>query len=65
MRVYGLTSLGKKIASTKEGGDEEMRVLQFLRENRTGTDGELEVVGGEGYVLRRLKDRGLIQELTT
>lgn len=65
MRIFGLTSLGKKIASTKEGGDEEMRVLQFLRENRTGTEDELGIVGGESYVLRRLRSQGLIQELTT
>ncbi|KKL03930.1 hypothetical protein LCGC14_2621240, partial [marine sediment metagenome] len=53
MRIFGLTDLGKKVASTKEGDDEEMRTLQYLRENKTGTDSELEVVGGEGYVLRR------------
>ena len=65
MRIFGLTSLGKKVASTKEGSSEEMRVLQFLRESRTGTEDELGVVGGESYVLRRLKSQGLIQELTT
>jgi len=65
MRIFGLTSLGKKVASTKEGSNEEMRILQFLRESRTGTEDELEVVGGESYILRRLKSQGLIQELTT
>jgi len=65
MRIFGLTDLGKKVASTKEGDDEEMRTLQYLRENKTGTDSELEVVGGEGYVLRRLKRRGLVREVTT
>jgi len=65
MRVFGLTELGKRIVSTRDGSDEEMRVLQFLRENRTGTDDELEVAGGEMYILRQLKDRGLVRELTT
>ena len=65
MRIFGLTSLGKKVASTKEGSNEEMGILQFLRESRTGTEDELEVVGGESYILRRLKSQGLIQELTT
>jgi len=65
IRVYGLTKLGKKIATTKDGSDETMRVLQFLRENRTGTSDELEIVGGESYILKRLKKEGLVRELTT
>ena len=65
MRVFGLTKLGGRIATTREGDGEELRVLQFLKENKTGTDDELEVVGGESYVLRKLKERGLVRELTT
>lgn len=65
MQIYGLTKLGKKIAVTKDGSDEEMRVLQFLRENRTGTEDELSIVGGERYILKRLKGQGLVRELTT
>lgn len=65
MRVYSLTKLGRKVTVDRTGGSEEMKVLQFLRENKTATSDELEVVGGERYVLRRLKSRGLITELTT
>lgn len=65
IRVFALTELGKRIALTKNGDDEEMRVLQFLKENRTGTDDELSVAGGERYTIRRLKERGLLKELTT
>ena len=65
IRVYALTELGKKIALTKNGDDEEIRVLQFLKENRTGTDDELSVAGGERYTIRQLKERGLIKELTS
>ena len=64
IRVYGLTELGRRIASTKDGNDEETRVLQFIRENRTVTDDELEVAGGESYIVRHLKERGLVKELT-
>lgn len=64
MRVYALTELGKRIASTKDGSDESLRVLQFIKENRTVTDSELEVVGGESYIVRHLKERGLVKELT-
>lgn len=65
MRVYGLTELGKKIASAKSGNDEEMRVLQFLRDNRTGTEDELQIAGGERYVMRKLTKQGLVRELTS
>jgi hypothetical protein len=64
MRVFCLTDLGKRIASTKEGSTDEMRVLQYLKDNKTGTDAELEVVA-ERYVIRKLLSRGLIKELTT
>ena len=64
MRVFGLTELGRRIASTKDGSDEETRVLQFIKENRAVTDDELEVIGGESYMVRHLKERGLVKELT-
>lgn len=65
MKVYGLTKLGWKIASTKYEDTEEFKVLSYLKDNKTGTSSELEIIGGESYVLRKLKERGLIQELTT
>jgi len=64
MRIYGLTKLGKKQAQKDLGGI-EMKVLHYIRENKTVTDDELYVIGGERYILRRLKDRGLVEELTT
>jgi len=65
MRVYGLTDLGKRIAKTKTGDTSEYRILQFLRENRTGTDDELDIVGGDRYTLKKMEERNLIKELTT
>jgi len=65
IRIFSLTKLGKRVAGTKEGGDAEIRVLQFLKENRTGTEDELEVAGGERWILRGLEREGLITELTT
>ena len=64
MRVYALTELGKRIASKGEGSDEEVRVLQFLKSNKASTDDEVEVSGGERYILRHLVERGLVKELT-
>ncbi len=64
MRLFALTEAGKT-ASTRDGSDEESRVLRYLRENKTGTDDELEVVGGERYIMRSLKEHGLVKELTT
>ena len=65
MKVFALTDLGKKIVKNRESSsDGEMKVLQFIRENRTATDSELEVVGGN-YLVRGLKRKGLVKELTT
>ncbi len=63
MRVYALTDLGKRITRTMEGNTEEMRVLNYLRDNKTATDDQLDVVA-ERWVVRSLKRRGLIKELT-
>jgi hypothetical protein len=63
MHVYALTDLGKKVVSRCEGGGTEMKVLSYIRENRTVTSDELEVVGGSD-VIYGLKRRGLVKELT-
>lgn len=61
-----MTKLGRKITSSDVGGDpDEVKVLNYLRENRTATDSELEVVGGESWMMKRLKKQGLVTELTT
>jgi len=70
MRVYALTKLGRKVASTKDESSDEMKILQFImsqpRDGRTATLNELEaIVDNPRIVCRRLKGRGLIQELTT
>ena len=64
MRLYALTELGRKIASTKYDDSDEFRILAYLRDHKTGTDEELGVIGGR-HTVRRLKQRGLIRELTT
>ena len=65
MRVYTLTELGKRLARTKDSDSLEMRVLNFLYDNKSSTEEELYVVGGERHVMRHLVERGLVKELTT
>jgi hypothetical protein len=64
MRVYALTGLGKKVTRDANGtNSEEMRVLNYLRDNKTATDDQLDVVGGR-WIVRRLVGNKLIKELT-
>lgn len=64
MRVYALTDVGKKVARNQDGTDaDEMRVLNYLRDNKTATDDQLDIAG-ERWVISGLKRRGLIKELT-
>ncbi len=42
MRVFGLTKLGKRVASDDSDSGEEMRVLSYLRNNGSATEDELE-----------------------
>ena len=63
MRVYALTELGKKVTRNMDGGSDEMRILNYLRDNKTATDDQLDTVG-ERWLVRGLKKRVLIKELT-
>jgi len=66
MKVFALTKLGKRIASTKTYDTDEMRVLQFIKANKRATSDELDgLVDAPRLVCRRLKDQSMIVELTT
>jgi hypothetical protein len=63
VRIYSLTKLGKRATSNRTGDEEELKVLDYLRNNVDATDNQLDTVG-ERYLVRRLKERGLVKELT-
>jgi len=63
-RVYALTKLGKRVYRDSSLDGDEMRIINFLMENKSASSEQLEVVGGEGWLLRSMKRRGLIKELT-
>ncbi len=64
MRIYCLTEVGRIAAKKAIDESEESKVLRFIRENKTATDAELEVIGGR-HAVRKLQERSLIKELTT
>ena len=53
------------MARSHEGSDEESNVLYFLLENKRATADEIEINCGGKWTLRKLKERGLVMELTT
>lgn len=65
MRVYSLTKLGRRVSKSHEGSSEELKVLHYLRDSKTATDDEIEINCGGKWTLRRLKERGLVTELTS
>lgn len=64
-KIFALTRLGKRAYRESSVEGDELRVLEYLKENHSASDDQLEIVGGEGWVLRGLKKHGLIKELTT
>ncbi len=64
MEVYALTELGRKIAKTKNGDDEELKVLQFMKERKTVTNSELDGFS-ESYIVKHLIREGLVKKLTS
>lgn len=65
VRVYTLTDTGRKVVTRDAGStsSDEMRVLNYLRDNKSATDDQLDVVA-ERWVVRSLKEHGLVKELT-
>ena len=65
MRLYTRTKLGVRVVSDRSGSSDELRVLDYLVENHTATEDQLEVAGADRYSLKEMERRGLIKELTT
>ncbi len=63
-KIYTLTKLGKRAYKDCSVSREELGILEYLKENKSASEDQLEVVGGERWILRGLEKRGLIKELT-
>lgn len=64
MKFFALTKLGKKVARTKEGSTDEMRIVNYLAENKTASEDELDIVVEGGRIIaKRLVQDKLVVEL--
>jgi len=61
MKIYALTDLGKKVVRNSSASAEDMRILEYVWNNKTATDDQLEVVG-ERWRVRQLVPK-FIKEL--
>lgn len=64
MRVYALTEVGGRAQRRRIGSEEELKVLDQIKNNKGASDDELDVVS-DRHTVRMLKDRGVIKELTS
>lgn len=62
-RVYKITKLGKRVIRDSSLSEDELRILQYLKDNKSASGSQLEVVG-ERWMLRSLQRRKLVKELT-
>ena len=65
MKLYCRTVLGKRATSDRSGESDELRILDYLADNRTATDDQMEVAGGDRFIIKDMIDKGLLKELTT
>ena len=66
MHYYKLTDTGKEVYKKIDLGSDEGKILDFLRNNKGGTDDQLAaVVSGGDYIVKKMKGSGLVYELTT
>lgn len=63
-KIYSLTKLGKRVYRESSLDGDEMRIVEYLKDNKSASDDQLEVVGGSSWLLRSLKRRKIIKELT-
>lgn len=65
MKLYKLTKLGRQAIHTLDGttDPDEKRILDYLKDYKTGTDSQL-AMAGETWVVRSLVRQKLIKELT-
>jgi len=62
-KIYEITKSGKRVLRDSSLSEDELRILQYVKDNKTASSDQLEVVGGEGWLVRSLKRRHLIKEL--
>lgn len=63
-RIYKITKLGKRVVRDSSLAEDELRILQYLKDNKSASSSQLEVAGGERWMLRSLQRRKLVKELT-
>jgi len=63
-RIYKITKLGKKVLRDSSLSEDELSVLQYLKDNKSASGSQLEVAGGERWMVKSLQRRKLIKELT-
>lgn len=64
-KVYVLTKAGRRVYRDQSLDGDEMRVIEYLKDSKSGSDDQLEVVGGSRWLLRSMVGSKLIKELTT
>jgi len=66
MHLYKISDSGKILRNKVDTGSSEGQILNFLRDNRGGTDEQLAAIvpGGE-YIVRKMVTQGYVVELST
>ena len=63
-RIYRITKLGKKVLRDSSLSGDELSILQYLRDNKSASSSQLEIAGGERWMIKSLQRRKLVKELT-
>ena len=62
-KVYVTTKAGRRVLRDGSASDEELKVLQYIKDNRSASESQIEVVGSR-WLVRHLQKRKLVRELT-
>ena len=60
--VYSLTKKGKKVYKNPCLSGEEMRIINYIKDNKIASEDQLEVAGGELWVVKSLARHGYIKK---
>ena len=63
-KIYALTKAGRKVCRDQSLDGDEMKIIEYLKDNKSASDDQLEIIGGSRWLLRSMEGNHLIKELT-
>jgi len=62
-KVYVTTKAGRRVLRDGSANEDELKVLQYIKDNRSASESQIETVGSR-WLVRHLEKRKLVKAIT-